>query len=53
MKDKLLVGFWGFFLILFLGMGLLSYCGKKSCDCGCKQGETCRCADVESHAKPK
>lgn len=19
-------------------------CGKKHCDCGCKEGETCRCA---------
>lgn len=22
-----------------------SYCGKKSCDCGCNAGETCRCAE--------
>lgn len=53
-KDYVTLDFWVWCLFLFLGLGLcVSYCGKKSCDCGCRQGDTCRCADVESHNKSK
>lgn len=22
-----------------------TYCGKQSCECGCRNGDTCRCAE--------